>query len=44
MASRITVYVDKDGKIAYIDENVKASEDGETVAKKLAELEFEKKK
>ena len=43
-ASRITVYVDKEGKIAYIDNSVTAREDGANVAKKLAELKFDKKK
>ena len=44
MANRITIYVDKEGKIAHIDNQVKAAEDGATVAAKLAELKFEKTK
>lgn len=44
MANRITIYVDKDGKIAYIDNQVKAAADGENVAAKLAELGFAKSK
>lgn len=44
MSSRVTIYVDKDGKIAHIDDRVKAREDGVTVAAKLAELKIEKKK
>jgi peroxiredoxin Q/BCP len=43
MSNRITIYVNKDGKVAYIDESVKAGEDGANVAKKLAELKFDKK-
>ena len=41
-ASRHTIYVDKEGKIAYIDREVKAGSDGEAVAKRLAELKFDK--
>lgn len=44
MANRITIYVDKQGKVAFIDDKVKASEDGESVAKRLAELKFDKAK
>ena len=43
-SSRITIYVDKEGKIAFIDDKVSAREDGASVAKKLAELMFAKKK
>ena len=42
-SSRITIYVDKEGKIAFIDDKVKAGQDGENAAKKLAELKFDKK-
>ena len=42
MASRHTIYVDKEGKIAYIDTQVKAGEDGANVAKRLAELKMDK--
>lgn len=38
MASRVTFYMDKDGKVAYIDHEVEAREDGNTVAKRLTEL------
>ena len=44
VASRITIYVDKSGKIAFIDDQVKAQEDGENVAKRLEELGFDKAK
>jgi peroxiredoxin Q/BCP len=43
-ASRVTVYVGKDGKVAFIDQKVSARSDGENVAKRLAELEFPKRK
>lgn len=43
-ASRVTVYVGKDGKVAFIDPKVSARTDGENVAKRLAELKFPKKK
>lgn len=41
---RHTVYVDKQGKIAFLDREVKAGEDGERVAKRLAELKIDKAK
>ncbi|GIW98948.1 MAG: peroxiredoxin [Pirellulaceae bacterium] len=41
-ASRVTVYIDKDGKIAFIDRNVTAKDDGMNVAKRLDELGFDK--
>lgn len=44
VASRITIYVDKEGKIAFIDREVKAKEDAVNVAKKLDELKFDRKK
>ena len=44
MASRITFYVDKEGKIAFIDQKVKAAEDGERAILKMKELNFAKKK
>ncbi len=43
-ASRITIYVDKQGKVAFIDDSVSAGQDGANVAKKLAELKFDRKK
>ena len=43
-SGRVTVYVNKEGKIAYIDRKVKAGKDGENVAKKLAELKVAEKK
>lgn len=43
-ASRNTVYVDKEGKIAFIDKKVNARKDAETVVKKLAELKVPEKK
>jgi len=43
-SSRHTVYVDKEGKIAFIDRKVKAGQDGKNVVKKLAELKVAKKK
>jgi len=39
---RWTVYVSKEGKIAFIDKDVKPVSHGETVLKKLAELGVEK--
>ena len=42
-SGRVTVYVNKEGKIAFIDKKVKARDDGKTVAKKLAELKVAKK-
>lgn len=42
-ANRWTFYIGKDGKILYIDKNVKAAEHGPDIAKKLAELGVEKK-
>lgn len=41
-ANRWTFYIDKDGKILYIDKSVKAAEHGPDIAKKLAELGVEK--
>lgn len=43
MASRITIYVNKDGKIAFIDDEVQAKVDGKTVADRLAEMKVAKK-
>ena len=37
-ASRWTFYIGKDGKILYIDKQVKASQHGKDLAAKLAEL------
>ena len=39
---RWTVYVGKDGKIAFIDKEVKSAAAAEAVLKKLAELKVEK--
>lgn len=43
-AMRHTVYVDKEGKIAFLDREVKAGEDGARVAKRLAELKIDRAK
>lgn len=43
-SNRWTYYVGKDGKILFIDKKVKTGEHGSDIAKKLAELEVEKKK
>ncbi|GDY06960.1 MAG: hypothetical protein DWI21_15080 [Planctomycetota bacterium] len=40
--SRWTVYVSKEGKIAFIDKEVKAAAHAEAIVKKLAELGVEK--
>ena len=40
--SRWTVYVDKEGKIAFIDKEVKAASHAEAILKKLAELGVDK--
>ncbi len=40
VASRVTFYVDKDGKIAHIDRMVNAREDGQNAVEKLKELKF----
>ena len=42
-ANRWTFYIGKDGKILFVDKNVKAAEHGPDIAKKLAELGVEKK-
>lgn len=42
MSLRYTVYIGKDGKIAYIDRKVNAGAHGEDVAKKLGELGVDK--
>ncbi len=39
--SRTTIYIDKKGKIAYIDKKVKPGQHGEDIVKKLQELKFE---
>lgn len=44
VASRITFYIDAEGNIAYIDTKVKAGEDGERAAERMAELDFAKVK
>ena len=38
---RWTIYIDKEGKIAYIDKKVKAGSDGKNVAARLKELKVE---
>lgn len=43
LANRWTFYIGKDGKILYIDKEVKPGEHGKDIAKKLAELGVEKK-
>lgn len=43
-SARNTVYVDKDGKIAFIDKKVDARNDGKNVVKKLTELKVPEKK
>ena len=40
--SRWTVYVSKEGKLAFIDKEVKAASHAEAILKKLAELKVEK--
>ena len=40
--SRWTVYVSKEGKIAFIDKEVKAAAAADAIVKKLAELKVEK--
>ena len=40
--SRWTIFVSKDGKIAFIDKEVKAASHAEAVLKKLVELKVEK--
>ena len=40
--SRWTVYVDKEGKIAFIDKEVKAAAHADAIVKKLEELKVEK--
>lgn len=44
IAGRNTIYVGKDGKIAFIDKKVNARKDAETVVKKLTELKVPEKK
>ena len=41
-SKRWTIYVSKEGKIAFIDKEVKAAAAAEAVLKKLAELKIEK--
>ena len=43
-SSRCTIYIGKDGKIAYVDKKVKARSHGEDIVKKLKELGVEAKK
>lgn len=43
MASRVTFYVDKDGKIAKIDKVKKAAEDAANAIENFAKLKFKKK-
>lgn len=42
MSSRWTYYIGKDGKLLFVDKEVKAGNHGEAIAKKLAELGVEK--
>lgn len=42
-ASRWTFYIGKDGRILYIDKNVRTSTAGQDVAAKLAELGIERR-
>jgi thioredoxin-dependent peroxiredoxin len=44
LAKRWTFYIGKDGKILFIDKEVKPDGAGEDVAKKLAELGIPKRK
>ncbi len=39
---RWTVYVDKGGKVAFVDKEVKAAAHADAIVKKLAELKIEK--
>lgn len=43
-ASRVTIYVGKDGKIAHIEKKVDIRNAGKQVAEKLAELGIERLK
>lgn len=43
VANRWTFYIGRDGKILYIDKEVKAGNHGQDIAKKLAELGIEKR-
>ncbi len=43
MANRWTYYVGKDGKVLYVDKQVKAADHGKDIIKKLEELGVEKK-
>lgn len=43
VANRWTFYIGKDGKILYIDKEVKTTSHGKDIAKKLADLGVEKK-
>lgn len=44
MSNRWTYYIGKNGKILYVDKNVKSGDHGSDIAKKLAELGVDKKK
>jgi len=44
MANRWTIYIDKNGKIAHIDQKVSTESHGKDIAAKLKELGFEAKK
>ena len=44
LAKRWTFYICKDGKVLYVDKEVKPDSAGEDVARKLAELGVPKKK
>lgn len=43
VTNRWTFYIDKDGKILYVDKNVNTAEHGKDIAKKLDELGVDKK-
>lgn len=43
VSNRWTYYVGKDGKVLYVDKSVKATDHGEAVVEKLAELGVEKR-
>ena len=44
LAKRWTFYIGKDGKVLYVDKDVKPDSAGEDVARKLAELGVPRKK
>jgi peroxiredoxin Q/BCP len=42
-SNRWTYYIGKDGKVLYIDKRVKVADHGNSIAKKLSELDVEKR-